>query len=158
MKVREAGVEDADTILDFIRALARYEREPDAVRTTAANLRAQMAATSPPFHCLLAEADARPVGFALYFFNYSTWRGRPGLFVEDIFVDPSARRGGVGRALMQALARIAVERDCGRMEWMVLDWNQPAIDFYAQLGARPLDAWTTHRLESAEIRRLAEGT
>ncbi len=156
LEIRVARPDDAEVLLDFIKQLATYEREPDAVETTAEVLRAQLAAARPPFECLLAERDGSAVGFALFFRNYSTWRGRPGLYLEDLFVPPEHRQGGVGRALLRALARIAVRDGCARMEWSVLDWNQLAIDFYESLGARPMTEWTTFRLTDEPLRRLAE--
>jgi GNAT superfamily N-acetyltransferase len=156
LEIRVARPDDAEVLLDFIKQLATYEREPDAVETTAEVLRAQLAAARPPFECLLAERDGSAVGFALFFRNYSTWRGRPGLYLEDLFVPPEHRQGGVGRALLRALARIAVRDGCARMEWSVLDWNQLAIDFYESLGARPMTEWTTFRLTDEPLRRLGE--
>lgn len=156
--VRPAVAGDAETIHVFIRALAAYEREPDAVEATPESLRAQLAAERPPFECLLAEEDdGAPLGFAVYFHNYSTWRGRPGLYLEDLFVPPEHRGRGVGRTLLVALARIAVARGCARMEWAVLDWNEPALGFYRALGAESLGEWTVHRLTGDALSRLAEG-
>jgi GNAT superfamily N-acetyltransferase len=153
--LRHGTVEDADQIHRFIVALATYEREPDAVRCTVAELREQLAAQPPPFHCILADLDGAPVGFALYFHNYSTWRGRSGLYLEDLFVVPESRGQGVGKRLLAELARTAVDRGCGRMEWAVLDWNQPAIDFYRRLGARPMAGWTIFRLTDDGLAALA---
>ena len=153
--LRPAGPDDAAAIHRLIVALATYEREPDAVVATPAGLREQLAAARPPFECLLAEVDGAVVGFALYFFNYSTWRGRPGLYLEDLFVEPGLRGRGLGRRLLGRLAAIAVDRGCARMEWMVLDWNAPALAFYAAIGASPVAGWTTHRLTGAALARLA---
>ncbi len=156
--LRRAGPDDADEIHRLIVALATYEREPDAVVTTAAGLRAQLAALRPPFECLVVdEGEGRLVGFALYFHNYSTWRGRPGLYLEDLFVEPACRGRGYGRRLLTRLAEIAVERGCARMEWAVLDWNTPAIGFYERLGARPLADWTIFRLTGDPLAALARG-
>ena len=110
---------------------------------------------APKFRAVIAEWDGKPAGFAFYFFNYSTWAGRPGLFLEDLFVRPEMRRKGVGRALLAELARIALARNCARIEWLVLDWNQPAIDFYCSLGAAPLEEWTTFRIGGAALEALA---
>ena len=156
LTIRFAGRDDAETILAFIRELAAYEREPQAVATSAATLALQLGSPRPPFECLLAEEGGAAQGFALYFHNYSTWRGRPGLYLEDLYVRPEHRRRGVGLALLRELARLARERGCARMEWAVLDWNQPAIDFYLKLGAVPLAEWTTFRLDGEPLRRLAE--
>ncbi len=153
--IRFAGPEDAATILAFIRDLAAYEREPDAVEVTEAELAAQMREPSPPFECLLAEEDGEPLGFALFFHTYSTWRGRRGVWLEDLFVPPAHRGRGVGAALLTELARIAVDRGCARFEWSVLDWNEPAIRFYRSLGAQPQDEWTRWRLDGAALAKLA---
>jgi GNAT superfamily N-acetyltransferase len=157
MKIRHATPDDADLVFHFVNELARYEREPEAVVCTAGDLRQQLGSASPPFSCLLAELEGEPVGFALYFFNYSTWRGRPGLYLEDLFVVPEARGRGAGKQLLVELARIAVARGCARMEWTVVDWNEPAIDFYRALGARRLDGWQLFRLTGPALEALAEG-
>lgn len=154
LTIRFATPSDAETIVQFIRGLAEYEREPNAVQVTPNQLRDQMESAHPPFECLLAEADTVPVGFALFFRNYSTWRGTPGLFLEDIFVREEFRRYGVGAALMQRLAEIAAARGWERMEWSVLNWNTPAQTFYRALGAYPADEWTTWRIEDAALRAL----
>ena len=150
-----ARPQDAQVIHDFICELARYEREPDAVKIDAEQLQAQMSRPSPPFKCLLAEADGEPVGFALYFFTYSTWEGAESLYLEDFFVPERCRRAGVGTALFTALAREAVVRDCHRMDWGVLRWNQLAISFYAELGAEVQDDFATYRLEREALHALS---
>jgi GNAT superfamily N-acetyltransferase len=155
--IRTATTADAATIHALVSELAAFERAPDAVENTPENLAAQLAADPPPFGCLIAERAGAAIGFALYFFNYSTWTGRPGLYVEDLYVTPAARGSGAGKALFLALARIARERGCGRMEWSVLDWNVGAIDFYRAFGAAPMDEWTTFRLDRAAIAKLAGG-
>jgi GNAT superfamily N-acetyltransferase len=152
--IRFATPDDAETVLSFIHALAIYEREPDAVRTDAATIARQLASDRPPFECLLAEIEGRAVGFALFFANYSTWLGKPGIHLEDLFVLPEERGQGHGKALFLRVAEIAVERGCGRLEWAVLDWNQPAIDFYRSLGSEPLSEWTTERLSGEALERL----
>lgn len=155
--LRRATPDDAATIHALIRALAAYEREPDAVRATPESLAAQMREERPPFECLLAEragAEPRAVGFALFFTTYSTWRGSPGLWLEDLFVREEERGRGAGRALLRALGALAVERGCGRLEFAVLDWNTPSIGFYRALGAVPMDAWTTYRFEGDALRGL----
>ncbi len=154
LHLRFALPADAGLLLRLIRELAAYEHEPDAVVATADELASQLARTPPPFECLIAELDDCPVGFALFFHNYSTWRGRHGLYLEDLFVVPEARGRGVGRALLTALGRLASERGCARMEWSVLDWNTPAIGFYRTLGALPMDGWTTWRLTGEALRLL----
>ena len=157
MRIRFATPRDAETILRFIRELAAYEREPDAVEATAEVLAGQLAEDPPPFECLIAELEGEPVGFALFFGTYSTWRARRGIHLEDLWVTPSARRRGVGRALLSRLAAVAVERGCARLEWAVLDWNELAMRFYRGLGASALDEWTTWRLSDAPLRALAAG-
>ncbi len=154
--LRPATPEDAPEIHRLIVALATYEREPDAVVVTSAELAAQLASERPPFECLLAEADGVVVGFALYFHNYSTWRGRAGLYLEDLFVEPARRGRGIGRKLLIALAAIAVARGCARMEWMVLDWNEPAIAFYRSLGAQAVDGWHVFRVTDTALTDLAK--
>ena len=157
LDIRAATASDAETILQFVRALAEYERQPEAVQVDADTLRAQLAAPQPPFECLLAELDGRPVGFALFFHSYSTWRGKRGVWLEDLFVLPAARRSGVGAALLGRVARIARERDCARLEWSVLDWNEPAIRFYRKLGADVLGEWRICRLTDAGLAQLGAG-
>jgi GNAT superfamily N-acetyltransferase len=157
-RLRAAGPDDAHVIHRLIVDLATYEREPQAVVVTPAELRAQLAAARPPFECLLAEVDDAVAGFALYFHNYSTWRGRPGLYLEDLFVEPAFRGRGIGKQLLVRLAQIAVERRCARMEWAVLDWNAPAIGFYESLGARPVGDWTIFRLVDESLLRLSQQT
>lgn len=151
LTIRFATPQDAPAILRFIRLLAAYEREPKAVEVTADRLSVQMSEPNPPFECLLAEYDAHPVGFALFFRNYSTWRGRPGLYLEDLFVLEEYRGRGIAGALMRRLREIVVERGWGRMEWAVLNWNTPAQSFYREQGAYPMSEWTVWRLE-AELR------
>ena len=152
--IRPATPDDAEAIHELIVALATYEREPDAVQATPATLRAQLAADSPPFERLLAEEDGRAVGFALFFPTFSTWEGRPGLYLEDLFVREEERGSGTGRALLTELARIAVERGYGRLELAALDWNEPAIAFYERLGGKAMDEWTVFRFSGAALARL----
>ncbi len=154
--IRFAGPADAEQIHRFVCALAEYEKEPDAVEATPEDLRSQLASERPPFECLISEWDGRPVGFALFFQSYSTWRGRAGLYLEDLFVEPEERGRGHGLALLRRLAALAVERRCARLEWAVLDWNEPSIRFYRALGAEPMDEWTTYRLTGDALSSLAE--
>ncbi len=156
--IRFATPDDAETILGLIHALAVYEREPDAVKTNATTLRRQLSEERPPFECLLAEVEGRAVGFALFFANYSTWLGRSGIHLEDLFVFPEARGQGHGKALFQRVAEISVERGAGRLEWDVLDWNQPAIDFYTRLGAEGLTEWTKYRLSGSALLRVGKAS
>lgn len=154
--LRAAKKGDVAVILELIRELAAYEREPDAVVAREADLlRDGFETDAPLFHVVLAEEDGESVGFALYFFSYSTWRGRPALYLEDLFVRPSKRHRGVGLALMRRLARIAVDRGCARFVWEVLDWNEPALSFYESLGAEVLRSWLNVRLEGEALARLA---
>ncbi len=155
LSIRTAVAADAGVILSLIQALAVYEREPDAVQLSEPQLAQQLAAAEPPFECLLAEWDGEVSGFALFFRSYSTWRGRPGLYLEDLFVLPTRRGHGIGKALLARLAAIALKRDWARVEWAVLNWNQPAIDFYLALGATPMNEWTTYRISDEPMRRLA---
>lgn len=153
--IRPATAGDSPTILRFIRALAEYERLAHEVVATEAELRATLFGHRPAAEVLLAEVDEVPVGFALFFTSYSTFLAQPGLYLEDLFVEPAARGHGVGLALMAALARTAVDRNYGRFEWSVLDWNAPALAFYARLGARPQSEWTVQRLVGAPLHALA---
>ena len=154
-EIRTTTEADLPIILRLIQELAEYERAPDAVVTTEAGLREVLFGPQRSAEVLLALEGERPVGFAVYFFNFSTWLGRPGLYLEDLFVRPDDRGKGYGRALLERLARIAQERGCGRMEWAVLDWNDPAIQFYKKLGAEPMTEWTVFRLTQEGIAKLA---
>lgn len=154
--VRPATPDDVDLIYDYICALADYEKLRHEVRLDRTALTASLFGSRPYAEVVIAEADGAPAGFALFFHNYSTFEGRPGLYLEDLFVDPARRGISVGRALLRHLAQIAVERNCARMEWAVLDWNAPAIRFYQSIGARPMDDWTVQRLDSEALRALAE--
>jgi GNAT superfamily N-acetyltransferase len=153
--IREATPADVSQIQAFIRALAAYEREPDAAKATEADLLRDGFGPRPFYFCLIAEQDGRPAGFALYFFNYSTWVGRPGLYLEDLFVEPEFRGLGIGKALLERVAAVAVEKNCPRLQWEVLDWNTPAIDFYRAMGAEFLDEWRNVRLSGDALLRLA---
>jgi len=153
--IRPATPADIPQILKFIRALAAYEREPDAVTATEAGLLQDGFGPNPFYYCLIADYDDRAAGFALYFFNYSTWMGRPGLYLEDLFVEPEFRGLGIGKALLQRVAAIAVERKCRRLQWEVLDWNTPAIDFYRAMGAEFLDTWRNVRISGEALNQLA---
>jgi GNAT superfamily N-acetyltransferase len=156
--IRPAQVEDVPIILQLIRDLAAYERAPDEVIATEEQLVEVLFGERPAADVLLVFEGESPVGFAVYFYNFSTWLGRPGLYLEDLFVKPEKRGKGYGRALLVELAKIARERGCGRMEWAVLNWNEPAINFYRSLGAKPMDEWTVFRLTGDEIARLANST
>jgi GNAT superfamily N-acetyltransferase len=155
MTLRPATAADVPQILAFIRALADYERLLHEVVATEEGLHRALFGPRPYAEVILAEEAGSPVGFALFFHTFSTFVGRPGLYLEDLFVVPEARGKGVGRALLAELARLAVARGCGRVEWAVLDWNAPAIRFYESLGARPNEAWTVYRLAGADLAALA---
>lgn len=155
-EIRPARVEDVPVILELIRDLATYERAPDEVTATKEQLIDVLFGERPAAEVLLVFEQQSPVGFAVYFYNFSTWLGRPGLYLEDLFVKPEKRGNGYGRALLVELAKIARDRQCGRMEWAVLDWNEPAIKFYRALGAKPMDEWTVFRLTRDEIATLAD--
>jgi GNAT superfamily N-acetyltransferase len=151
LNIRTATPADASTIASLVRELAEY----DQARGTSEDFRRELESPNSVIHVLIADWDGKPAGFALYFFNFSTFVGRPGLYLEDLFVRPSHRKHGIGRALLRALARIAEQRGCGRMEWAVLDWNEPALKFYKSLDARPMNEWIIHRLTPVEIAKLA---
>ena len=155
LSIRPATVDDVPLIARLIRELAEYERLADAAVATEAGLREQLFGERPAAEVLIAEANGEPVGFALFFHTFSTFLGKRGLYLEDLFVLPDFRGLGLGKHLMAALARIAVQRDCGRFEWSVLDWNEPAIAFYRRLGAVGMDEWTVQRLEGDALRALA---
>lgn len=159
LNIRPATAEDVPLILEFVRELAVYEREPHAVEATEADFLRDGFGPNPYFHCLIGEVEGRSAGFALYFFNYSTWTGHPGIYLEDLFVRPEFRGCGLGKALLARVASIALEKDCRRMQWSVLDWNQPAIDFYLSLGGKFMDEWRGVRLTGdslAQVAALAE--
>ena len=155
--IRDAGPDDAGLIFGFIVELAVYEREPEAVVTSEQVIRGQLLSDEPPFECVIAEANGVAVGFALFFHTYSTWRGTQGLFLEDLFVPEAQRGNGYGGALLRHLARLAVDRNCGRFEWTVLDWNTPAIGFYESVGAVGMDEWTRFRLDGDALTAFAAG-
>ena len=156
LRIRPARVQDVPIILQLIRDLATYERAPDQVTATEEQLVDVLFGEKPAAEVLLAFEGESPVGFAVYFYNFSTWLGRVGLYLEDLFVKPENRGKGYGRALLVELAKISRDRGCGRMEWAVLDWNEPAIKFYRALGAQPMHEWTVFRLTSEEIAKLAD--
>lgn len=159
LSIRPATQNDAKEILRFIKALAEYEKLQDEVRATESKLIETLfpQTGSPAAEVQLAFLDETPVGFALYFSNYSTFLARSGVYLEDLFVVPEARGLGVGEALLRKVAAVAVERGAGRLEWSVLDWNKPAIDFYRRLGANPMSDWTTFRVDGAALQALGTG-
>jgi len=155
LEIAPAGELDVPLLLRFIQDLAVYEKLAHEVVATEEGLRRTLFGQRRYAEALIARLEGSPVGFALYFHSYSTFLGKPGLYLEDLFVDPAHRGKGIGKALLQRLAAIAVERDCGRVEWAVLDWNAPAIAFYRSLGAAPMHDWTVFRLEGAALRAFA---
>lgn len=156
LNIRPAVREDAPVILGFIRALAEYERMSDQVVATEALL-TEWLFDKQKAEALIAQWQGSPVGFALFFHNFSTFLGRAGIYLEDLFVLPQMRGRGVGKALLRELARITLDRGCGRLEWSCLDWNRPSIDFYKSLGAQPLDEWTGYRLAGDTLAGFAKG-
>ena len=157
LSIRPATSADLSLIAQFIRDLAEYEKLAHEVRFDEAVLGERLFGLRPYAEVLIGEIDGSPHGFALFFHNFSTFEGKPGVYLEDLFVRPEARGSGLGKALLAALAQIAIERDCARLEWWVLDWNDPAIQFYKKLGAKPMDEWTTFRVDGDTLRAIAKG-
>ena len=155
--VRPARIDDVEQILAFIVELAIYEKAEHEVITTPQHILDTLFCEDAKAHALICEIDGVAVGFAIYFFNYSTWLGKLGIYLEDLYVAQVSRGSGAGKALLRELAKIAVERDCGRVEWSVLDWNTPAIEFYEALGAKPQDEWTVYRLTGDALAKFAKG-
>ncbi len=155
LNIRAATATDAPTIASLVRELADYEKLLHEAKGRPEDFLRELESPNPVIRVLIAEWNGEPAGFALYFFNFSTFVARPGLYLEDLFVRPALRSHGIGRALLRELARVALERGCGRMEWAVLDWNEPALRFYQTLGARQMKEWIVHRLTPVEISRLA---
>ena len=156
LKIREANVKDVPLILSFIRELAEYEREPGAVRATEDDLIRDGFSENPKFRVVIAEWDGNPAGMAFFFHNYSTWQGRQGIFLEDLFVRPEFRRKGIGKTLMVHLARLAITEHCYGMRWEVLDWNAAAIEVYQKLGARFREHWRVMQITGEDLRHLSE--
>ena len=157
ISIRSAVAEDLDLVIGFIRALAGYERLADAVVLDRLTLQSHLFGDKPMAEVLIGELNGVARGFALFFHNFSTFEGRPGIYLEDLFVDPEARGAGLGKALLARLAQLAVTRGCARLEWSVLDWNEPAIAFYKSLGATAMDGWTINRVDGAALAALAQG-
>lgn len=157
LDIRPATPADAEQILAFIRELAIYEKAEHEVVATAADIRERLFGPHATAYAVMAETPDGPVGFAVYFLSFSTWLGKNGLFLEDLYVSPSARGQGYGKRLLRHLAALAVERGYGRFEWNVLDWNTPAIEFYESVGARPQDEWVGYRLTGEALRAFAAG-
>lgn len=154
--IRPARPGDAQTLVNLVHELAVYERLQDQAMATADDFRRWLFGPRPAAEAALAELDGKPVGFAIWYSTFSTFRGQPGLYLEDVFVCPEHRGRGIGRALLATVARLAVDRGCGRLEWSVLDWNIPSIAFYKGHGARPMDDWTVFRVDEGDLLRLAE--
>ena len=157
LRIRRAEARDVPEILALIRDLAEYERAPEEATATAEDLLRDGFSGAPRFFVEMAEWDGRVAGFAFWFFNYSTWQGRPGLYLEDLFVRPAFRGHGIGKVLLVHLARVALAEGCGRFQWQVLDWNTPAIEFYEALGVKRLGEWITMRVSGEGLARLAAG-
>ncbi len=155
LTIRNATINDTALMLDFVHRLAEYEREPNAVVATEDDLRRDGFGIEPKYRCVIAEWDNQPAGFAFFFYNYSTWLGRAGLYLEDLFVLPAMRGKGIGKALLKHLAQVAVHENCYGMRWQVLEWNEPALKFYDSLGATIMDEWETMRLMQPALSRLA---
>lgn len=153
--IRPAQPSDCAAIRDLIHELAVYEKLEDAMVATPQMLETHLFETKKA-HALMAEADGKAVGFALYFYNFSTFLGKPGIYLEDLFVKPAARSLGIGKLLLKKLAGIAVAEDCGRFEWSVLNWNEPAIGFYKKIGAKPMDEWSVYRMDAQTLKAFAE--
>jgi GNAT superfamily N-acetyltransferase len=155
--IRPAIPSDAALIHGFITDLAIYEKAEHEVLASVADIEQSLFAEGSPAHALICSRDGVPIGYAVYFFSYSTWLGRQGLYLEDLYIAPEQRGGGAGKQLLRHLAQLACARGCARLEWSVLDWNEPAIQFYQSLGAKPQDEWIRYRLAGEELRSFAEG-
>lgn len=157
LNIRPATEQDIDLILHFVRELAIYEKAEHEVKATSDHVRRTLFCANPAVFGLICEVDGKPVGFAVYFFNYSTWQGQHGLYLEDLYITPDSRGHGAGKALLQHLAQIALEKDCGRFEWSCLDWNTPSIKFYDSLGALPQTEWIRYRMTGDALQAMARG-
>lgn len=157
VSIRAAAPSDLDLIIRFIRDLAEYERLADDVRLDREILGNHLFGPAPKAEVVIGEVDSTPRGFALFFHNFSTFEGKPGIYLEDLFVEPDARGAGLGKSLLSHLAKLAVARGCARLEWAVLDWNAPAIGFYRALGAKGMDEWTVNRVDGDALGALAGG-
>jgi len=157
IQTREATVEDSSLILQFVKELAAYERAGSEVAATVKDIQKSIFSADSTVHVLVCSINEEPVGFAVYFYNYSTWLGKNGLYLEDLYVSPKYRGRGAGKTLLRHLAKIAVSKDCGRFEWSVLDWNEPAMKFYESFGAKPQSEWIVYRLAGEALRDFAKG-
>ncbi|GAC1030646.1 GNAT family N-acetyltransferase [Pseudomonas sp. No.21] len=157
LHIREAARSDAGQILAFITELAIYEKAEHEVVASVADIERSLFEGQTPARALICELDGQPIGFAVYFYSYSTWLGRKGMYLEDLYVSPQQRGVGAGKALLRHLARLACDSGCGRLEWSVLDWNEPAIQFYRSIGASPQDEWVRYRMAGDELKAFAHG-
>ena len=156
LTIRKAEIKDVPTILNFIKSLAKYEKLLDQVTATEDLLKESLFGKNATAECSIGFSEDNPVAFAVYFHNFSTFLGKPGLYLEDLFVLPEFRNNGYGKEMFAYLAKLAVERNCGRFEWAVLDWNKPALEFYKKLGAERLDEWVIHRLSGDTLKKLID--
>ncbi|GEK11642.1 GNAT family N-acetyltransferase [Pseudoalteromonas peptidolytica] len=156
ISIRPAIITDAETILHFINELAVYEKEPDAVLNTVAEIEDKLFGADARAHSVICESEGVAIGFAVYFFNYSTWLGKHGLYLEDLYVSQDKRGSGAGKGIMKYLAQLALEKGCGRFEWVVLDWNKPSIDFYESIGAKAQSEWIIYRLSGQALLDFAK--
>ncbi|MEG0923265.1 MAG: GNAT family N-acetyltransferase [Comamonas sp.] len=157
LNIRPATEQDIELILHFVRELAIYEKAEEEAKATPEHIRRTLFCANPAVFGLICEVDGKAVGFAVYFFNFSTWQGQHGLYLEDLYVTPDARGHGAGKALLQRLAQIALDKHCGRFEWSCLDWNEPSLKFYDNLGALPQTEWIRYRMTGEALQALAEG-
>jgi GNAT superfamily N-acetyltransferase len=156
MKIVRALPQDCQVILELIKDLAEYEKAPHEVKATVKDLEATLFSSQPSAFCDLVKVDGETVGFAIWFLNYSTWQGKYGIYLEDLFIKPEFRGAGYGKALLKHLAKLCIENGYGRLQWWVLDWNKPAIDFYLSLGAKAMDEWTVFRVSGDALKKLAD--
>jgi len=155
IEIRQATVEDSSLILRFVTELAAYEKAENEVNATELDIKNSLFGSDSTTSVVICNINNKPVGFAVYFFNYSTWLGKHGLYLEDLYVSPESRSVGAGKALLKYLAKIALSKNCGRFEWNVLDWNEPAIQFYQSIGAKPQDGWVGYRLTGRALKEFA---
>ena len=155
VKIRSAEISDLPEILQFIHDLAKFEKAPNEVKLSLSELEESLFTKNPQVYCLISEADGKATGFAVWHLNYSTWLGRHGIYLEDLYVDPKYRGLGHGKALLRKLAQICIERGYKRLQWWVLDWNETAIEFYKSIGAQPMDEWTVFRVSGSSLEKLA---
>lgn len=155
IEIRQATVEDSSLILRFVTELAAYEKAENEVNATELDIKNSLFGSDSTTSVVICNINNKPVGFAVYFFNYSTWLGKHGLYLEDLYVSPKSRNVGAGKALLKYLAKIALSKNCGRFEWNVLDWNEPAIQFYQSIGAKPQDGWVGYRLTGRALKEFA---